>query len=442
MPETRYVKTPDGVYIAYQVVGEGPVDVAVDFHSWASNVDLMWDEPIWRPFMQEVAQFARLVLHDRRGLGESSRNVPPATLETRVADQLAVLDAIGSERPILAAAGPTGAMYALLAAGHPDRVSGFVWNQPSARAAWASDYPWGGGPEQYERSMKHAEAYGTPEQLRELVELLRAELDEPARWDEEAWLRVYGRILRNTSTPDVARDIERIWWDTDVRAVLPAIQARVALMAGTRDRIEEARHLASLIPDASVTVVEGHAGQQVRPFIEAVHRLAGIEAPPPEVETVLTTVLFTDIVGSTERQADLGDRGWRDLVQAHHAVVREALRRWRGLEADTAGDGFYATFDGPARAIRCALEIVSGVRPLGIEVRAGVHTGECEVADGKCTGLTVSIGARVAASAGPGQVLVSQTVKDLVAGSGLRFTDLGEQTLKGVPGAWRLHVVG
>lgn len=438
-PETRYVKTSDGIYLAYQVVGEGSVDIAVDFHSLLSNVDLMWDEPIWRPFLLAVPKFTRVILHDRRGLGESSRHVAAATLETRVDDQLTVLDAVGSQRPILAAAGPTGAMYALLCATHPDRVSGYVWNSPSARAAWAPDYPWGGGPDAFERAMRAAEIYGSPEHIAAVAEMIRQDLDDPASWDEASWIKTYGRIIRNTATPDVAAEIERMWWDTDVRAVLPSIQVPVSLMAGTRDQVEEAKYLATLIPKAAVTVVSGHAGQQVRPFIEAVRSLAGLDAPPPEIETVLTTVLFTDMVGSTERQAALGDRGWRELVQAHHAVVREALRRWRGLEADTAGDGFYATFDGPARAIRCAQEIVARVRRLGVEVRAGVHTGECEIADGKCSGLTVSIGARVAGAAGASQVLVSQTVRDLVAGSGLALIDLGERQLKGVPGKWRLY---
>jgi class 3 adenylate cyclase len=440
-PETRYVKTPDGVYIAYQVAGAGPVDVAADFHSLLSNVDLMWEEPIWQPFMAATAEMSRLILHDRRGLGESSRNVPAPNLETRAADLLAVLDAAGSERPILVAAGPTAAMHVLFAATHPDRVGGIVWNQPMARAAWAPDYPWGEGPDEFERTMRWADIYGTTEHARSVVEGIAAELGDPA-WATAERIDAYGRLVRNTCTPDVAREVLLMWWDTDIRAVLPAVQAPVALITGTDVPVEQAQHIAALLPNASLTVVEGHAGTAVQPVLGALRRLAGIEAPPPEVDTVLSTVLFTDIVDSTARQAALGDRGWRDLVVAHHRVVRDALKRWRGIEADTAGDGFYATFDGPARAIRCALEVVEAVRPLGIEVRAGVHTGECEIADGKCTGLTVSIGARVAASAGPSQVLVSQTVRDLVAGSGLRFTDLGERELKGVPGSWRLHIAG
>jgi class 3 adenylate cyclase len=438
IPETRYVKTPDGVYIAYQVVGDGPVDVALDFHSMLSNVDLMWEEPIWRPFLTAIPSFARMILHDRRGLGESSRNVPPANLETRVSDQLAVFDAAGSEHPVLVGPGGAGgAMQVLFAATHPDRVSGLVWYRPRARATWAPDYPWGGGPAEFERAIREAETWGTPEHARNFAEQIAVEL--PGQRVTQEILEAYGRIFRNTATPDVAREIELMWWDTDVRAVLPAVQAPVAIVS-TVNMLGEARQLASLLPNATIVVAEGGEGfQAVGPLLDAIRRVAGIESSPPEVETVLATVLFTDIVDSAALQAAVGDHSWRELIQAHHAAVRQALKRWRGVEADTAGDGFYATFDGPARAIKCALEAAAAVAPLGVEIRAGVHTGECEVADGKCTGLTVSIGARVAAAAGPGQVLVSQTVKDLVAGSRLRFTDLGERELKGVPGTWRLY---
>jgi class 3 adenylate cyclase len=228
-------------------------------------------------------------------------------------------------------------------------------------------------------------------------------------------------------------------WDTDVRAILPSVHTPVVLVTGTEDRVDEVAYIASLMPNATVHTVQGRSGIAYAPILDLMRRMAGAEPAAPELETVLATVLFTDIVESTRIQAALGDRGWRDLVQHHHALVRGALRRWRGTENDTAGDGFYATFDGPARAIRCALQIVEGVRDLDLEVRAGVHTGECELLDGKYTGIAVSIGARVASKAGPSQVLVSQTVRDLVAGSGFTFADAGEHDLKGVPGRWRLY---
>jgi class 3 adenylate cyclase/pimeloyl-ACP methyl ester carboxylesterase len=445
VPATEYVKTSDGIYIAYQVVGEGPADFVFDFNPDESNVDLMWAEPDWKPFLTGTTAFGRVIVHDRRGLGVSSRNVPPANLETRVSDLLAVLDSVGSVRPILTAGADTGAMFALFAATHPDRVTGLVWNNPVARTAWAPDYPWGQSQEEFELLMRLSDAWGTPEYSRALAEFRAAERDgmptSHARRTgiDRPTLSDYGLINRNTASPDVAREIARMTWDTDVRPILRFVHAPAVLVTGTEDRVDEAEYIATLMPNATVHTVQGRSGIAYAPILEQLRRMAGAEPTAPELETVLATVLFTDIVESTRIQAALGDRGWRDLVQHHHALVRDALRRWRGTENDTAGDGFYATFDGPARAIRCALQIVEGVRDLDLEVRAGVHTGECELLDGKHTGIAVSIGARVASRAGPSQVLVSQTVKDLVAGSGFTFADAGEHDLKGVPGRWRLY---
>jgi class 3 adenylate cyclase len=254
----------------------------------------------------------------------------------------------------------------------------------------------------------------------------------------------YARMSRHTGTPDVARELTRNWYETDIRAVLPSVKVPTLLLAQKTDPgiVEEAAYIASLMPLAefkpmrdgplSSLVVQSAALDDIRRFV-------GVEPPKPDLDTVLATILFTDIVGSTERQSALGDHTWKDLLQRHHAIVRDALQRWRGVEIDTAGDGFYATFDGPARAIRCALDIARRVQELGIEVRAGVHTGECEIVDGKCTGIAVSIGARVASTAGPSEVRVSQTVKDLVAGSGLTFEAAGEHELKGVRDRWRLY---
>ena len=258
--------------------------------------------------------------------------------------------------------------------------------------------------------------------------------------------RVIGMLSRHTTTPDVARELFRIWHETDVQGVLHSVQVPTLLLGRTMypEDVAQAEHVATLMPDAVVAPVVGdYVPEDMEPILDTIREFLGVTRPPPELGTVLSTVLFTDIVGSTERQAGLGDRAWRDLVLRHHAIVREGLERWRGVENGTAGDGFYATFDGPARAIRCAEEVVEAVRTLGIEIRAGVHTGECELIEGKPGGLTVSIGARVAARAGASEVLVSQTVKDLVAGSGLTFEDAGEHELKGVPDRWRLYrVVG
>jgi len=369
-PETRYLRVVDGTYIAYQAVGQGPVDIAFALHSYASNVDLIWEEPDWRPFLLGALQFGRVILHDRRGLGVSSRNVAPPNLETQVSDLVAVLDAIDAQHPILVSGDAGGAMHALFAATHPDRVAGMLWNNPRGRIAWAPDYPWGLGPEDIEQDIREAQNWGTREYGRSIAETREAERAGVAKaapalsLDGEGSpnINAYARINRNTATPDVAERIMRDYWETDVRAVLPAVRTPTVLVSGTRDQVAEARYVESLMPNATLRVLEGRSGLAVDAITGFLRELSGVPPAPVGLDTVLTTVLFTDIVGSTARQATLGDRKWKDVIQAHHALVREALARWHGVENDTAGDGFFATFDGPARAIRCALEIVGGVR--------------------------------------------------------------------------------
>jgi class 3 adenylate cyclase len=446
--ETRFAKTADGVYLAYQVVGSGPVDVVMDFHALAGNVDLIWDEPDWGPFLANVTEFARLIVHDRRGSGVSTRNAPPPNLETRAADLLTVLDAIASERPVLGAGASTGAMHALFAATYPDRTSGLIWNYPRPRLAWAPDYPWGQPPDAFEAALADAKKWGTTEQAREQAQNRAAQRqgvphDErhTLSVDEDA-VRRYARVTRNTFSPDVAEALTRILWQTDVRDILPSVHAPTALIVGDADppaEREEAEYVASLMPNAKVHVLPGRSGLQFEEQMAIVRELAGIERRPA-VSTVLATVLFTDIVDSTRKQAELGDRRWRELVLAHHSAVRGALSHWGGSEHDTAGDGFFASFVGPARAIHCAHEIAVRVGGLGIETRAGVHIGECELIEGKPGGLAVTIAARLLGTAGPREVVVTGTVKDLVAGSGFSFTDRGEHELKGVPDRWRLYV--
>jgi class 3 adenylate cyclase/pimeloyl-ACP methyl ester carboxylesterase len=429
--ETNYARAADGAYIAYQTVGDGPIDIAWQF-DWLGNVDAIWDARPYAEWFRGLASFARLILHDRRGTGASSRSVGPPNLETRVADFVAVLDAVGSERPVLGAALEGGAPNVLVAATMPDRVHSLFWWYPAPRSEVAPDYPWGVGSEELERNMREiAEGWGT------------AAYDEPGSPGIDAI--PWSLSSRQTSTPDAAVEMELIWRQTDVRRTLPAVTAPTLLLARDRDR-EALDHLESLMPNAHVKLFPGSS--RLLPLIveqpmvlRAIKEFIGVEAPAPELDTVLSTVLFTDIVGSTERQASLGDRGWKALVERHHALVRESLNRWRGVENDTAGDGFYATFDGPARAIRCALDIADRIRALDLEIRAGVHTGECHVIDGKIGGISVVTGSRIAAIAGPSQTLISQTVKDLVAGSGLTFEDAGEHELKGVPDRWHLYRV-
>jgi class 3 adenylate cyclase len=420
-----YVKMPDGAYIAYMTTGEGPIDVVWQPEIY-SNIDVVWQMPRWAAWFRGLATFSRLILHDRRSTGASSRNVAPPNLETRVADCLAVLDAVESERPVLGGELEGGAANVMLAATKPERVHSLFWWYPAPRSTQASDYPWGGTDQDLERRMQERATWGTPE---------FNDPDDPT----SPW----GLFSRQSSTPDVAVEQELIWRQTDVRGALPAVTSPTLLMAREHDR-EALEYLAALMPNASVRLFPG-TGDSLPSIAEqpavlrVLEEFIGVAAPEPELDTVLATVLFTDIVGSTERQAALGDWVWKELAGRHHALVRDALERWRGVEIDTAGDSFYATFDGPARAIRCAQEVTLRVQELGIQVRAGVHTGECTMIDGKIGGIGVAIGARIAASAAASEVLVSQTVKDLVAGSGITFKDAGVHELKGVPERWRLY---
>jgi class 3 adenylate cyclase len=437
--DTYYAVTPDGVYVAYQIMGDGPIDVVWQ-SDWPGNIDIEQESLFLQIWFEELASFSRLILHDRRGLGLSSRNVALPNLETRVSDLLLVLDAVGAEHPVLIGLFESGAPNALLAATRPEHVQSMVWVEPNPRCAWAPDYPWGRKPEDLEAELHDIDLWGTLAYGRWVVK------DEASRENEmppDSTAARMAKASRNACTPDVARDLLKIWYETDVRGVLSAVQVPTLILAHPerKDVFDCARDVASLIPSAELRGIPGRAWSEegVRSMADEVRRFVGAEHTPTELGTILSTVLFTDIVDSTQKQASLGDHRWRQLIERHHIVVREALERWRGVEIDTAGDGFYANFDGPARAIRCALDACRRVRDLGIEIRAGVHTGECELINEKVGGIAVSIGARVAALAGPSEVLVSQTVKDLVAGSGLTFEDSGEHELKGVPDRWRLY---
>lgn len=436
--DTHYAITPDNVYIAYQVVGDGPIDVVWQ-SDWPGNIDIEQEGLLYRIWFEELASFSRLILHDRRGIGLSSRNVPLPNLETRVSDLLMVLDAVGSEHPVLTGISESGAPNALLAATRPERVHSMVWLEPTPRCAWAPDYPWGRKPEDLEAELREIKLWGT-------LAYGRAYVQGAASRGHVIPDYVVARMAkasRNACTPDVARDLAKIWNETDVRGVLPAVQVPTLILAwpDRKDHFDRASYVASLIPGAELHGLPGVAWTEetMQSSAEEFRRFVGVERMPTELDMILSTVMFTDIVGSTQKQASLGDHGWKQLIERHHVVVREALERWRGVEIDTAGDGFYASFDGPARAIRCAQDVCSRVRDLGIEIRAGVHTGECELINDKVGGIAVSIGARAAALAGPSEVFISQTVKDLVAGSGLTFEDAGLHQLKGIPDRWHLY---
>jgi class 3 adenylate cyclase len=444
LPETRYARSGE-VSIAYQVLGEGPFDL-VYTPPFVSHVELAWDVPSAAAFFRRLASFCRLIRFDKRGTGMSDRVGTLPTLETRMDDVRAVMDAVGSERAALVGASEGGPMALLFAATYPDRAWALVLEGSYARTMWAPDYPWGVREEEFERELaEEMQSWGTRDDSLRIAQAL-APSGSMRDWEPLA------RVIRQGASPGAARDLERMAREIDVRHVLPAIQIPTLVLNRAEEgsfTVASSRHLAEQIAGARHVELPGRDHAL---FVGDPERLAGLieeflteawsELPQrADPSTVLATVLFTDIVGSTEKMAELGDRRWRELLNDHHSVVRRQLARYRGIEMDTAGDGFFARFDGPARAIQCAQAITGAVRPLGIEVRAGLHTGECELADGKVAGIAVSIGARIAATAEPNEVLVSSTVKDLVAGSGLTFGDRGSRTLKGVPGEWRLYAV-
>ena len=444
VPDTRYATSGD-VAIAYQVLGEGPFDVVWTPPS-VSHVEIVWEVPGLAAFFARMARFCRLILFDKRGTGMSDRVGSAPTLETRMDDLRAVMDAADSERAAIIGVSEGGPMAILFAAAYPTRVWALVLEGSYARTLWAPDYPWGMRDHEFDRDLAEGtQQWGTPEHSMDVARAL-------APSGTEADRRALAKMMRHGASPGAARDLERMSRDIDVRHALPAIQIPTLVINNAQEDpfiVAGSRHLAEHIPGArhiefpgsdhalSVTDPERMAGE-LESFLED----AWQELPRrSETTTVLATVLFTDIVGSTERMAELGDREWRGLLQAHHNLVRRQLARFRGVEMDTAGDGFFARFDGPARAIACAQAITEAVTELGIQVRAGLHSGECEVADGKIAGIAVSIGARITALAQPREVLVSSTVRDLVAGSGLTFTDRGNHQLKGVPGEWHLYAV-
>lgn len=434
VPQTRYTKSGD-VHIAYQVFGEGPFDLVL-VPGFVSHLEAQWDNREIAAMLQRLGRFSRLICFDKRGTGLSDRG-PIPTLEQRMDDVRAVMDAVGSERAALFGISEGGPMSLLFAATYPARTRGLVIYGSYARRAWARDHPIGRTEAEMQAVFETMEReWGGP---------VGIEIWAPSRAEDEHFKRWWASYLRQAASPGTAISVMRMNMEIDVRHVLPSIRVPTLILHRTGDRltsVEQGRYLASKIPSALYVELPGedHApfvGDETRLLDEIEEFLTGVPANR-EDDRVLATVLFTDIVGSTERAAAAGDRQWRDLLAQHHAAVRRELVRFRGREIDTAGDGFLATFDGPARAVRCAARVVEAVRPLGLELRAGLHTGECQMLGDKVSGIAVHVGARVAGHARGGEVLVSGTVKDLVAGSGLRFEPRGAQVLKGVPGEWSL----
>ena len=443
-PETRYALSGD-VHIAYQVVGDGPFDL-VFVPGFVTHMELQWRLPGMEGFLRGLGSFSRLIRFDKRGTGMSDPVSGAPNLETRMDDVRAGMDAVGSRRAAFYGLSEGAAMSILFAATYPERTAALVVRSCSPRTLWAPDFPWGRSEEAYQHETDRAlQVFSLRAEAREAVRALGMQNDN----EVEAFID----FIRYGASPGMLERLYRMNKEIDIRQVLPTVRVPALVMHGSDDqvvpvavgaytaqRLRSARFIE--LPGVGHLALSTRGTQiqvEIERFLTDVWQTGGWEDTEPD--RMLATVLFTDIVESTAKAIELGDRRWRDLLERHHILVRRELLRYRGREVDTAGDGFLAAFDGPARAIRCACAIVHGVRDLGLSVRAGLHTGECEVADGKIAGIAVHTGARVAALAATDEVLVSNTVRDLVAGSGIQFSDRGPHALKGIPGEWRLFAV-
>ena len=438
-PETRYARSGD-VHIAYQVFGEGDLDVVL-VPGYTTHVELVWEHEPSARFMERLASFARVISFDRRGSGLSDPVAEAPTFEQRMDDVRAVMDAAGSERAALIGISEGVPMSILFAATYPQRVHALVCSGGMARSTYADDYPWAVPAEALvEAGLELILPHWGDGSLIEVV--------APSQADDPQSRAFFGRMQRATASPGMMTALARMFLDVDVRDVVPTVHAPALVIHRVHDRLVNVRHgrwLAEHLPNARLVELPG--GDHF-PWYEGADEWLGEvqefltgSRPLPEPERVLATVLFTDIVDSTRTAAELGDHRWREILERHQRAVRDSLGRFQGREVKSTGDGVLATFDGPARAIRCARAIVEESEPLGIRIRAGLHTGECEVMGDDIGGIAVHIAARVSALAQGGEVLVSRTVKDLVVGSGIAFADRGAHTLKGVADTWQLHAV-
>ena len=439
VPETRYARSGD-LQIAYQVVGEGPPDIVL-ISSYLSNVELFWELPSFARFFGRLASFSRLILFERRGSGMSDGIAGATPLEEQIDDVQAVTDAVGSDQPVLFSYLEGCGLTALFAASHPDLVRALVLVSPQPRLVAGPGYEWAPSIEQRAAFVKDiVEFWGTDSPANPLAALVAGQ-DERLR-------RLMARIQRLAMSPAAAAASLAMIGETDVRDVLASVQCPTLVLRPEEETYLDERHsryVAEHIPDARYAELPGEGpfwlGEEEAVANEIQHFLTGVRRPVVS-DRVLATVLFTDIVGSTERAAELGDSAWRSLLERHDGLVREEVERHRGRFVKSLGDGALAVFDGPSRAISSATALRDGVRDLDLEIRAGLHTGECELLPGDDVGgLAVHIGARVSSLAGPGEVLVSSTVRDLIVGSGQTLTDRGEHELKGVPGPWRIFAV-
>ena len=430
-PEIQYARN-GGVAIAYQVVGEGEIDLVL-VPDWVSNLVFWWQSPHWRGFYERLSRSFRLILFDKRGTGLSDHGPLYAALETRMEDMRAVLEAVGSSRAVVFGSQEGTLMGTLYAASYPERTRALVLFHPA---------PAGVGTESREAQedlSRLRERWGTPEFSDEILQLVSPSLSQ-----DEEYRRWHVDALRVGATPAAAYALNRAYEESDLTEVLPAVRVPTLVLyrqTNSEAETDAALEVARRIPGARTMRLSGSDYADIFLSPEAadeIERFVAGDEPAAIPESFLTTVMFTDLVGSTERAAAVGDHAWRELLASHHALIRRELARYRGEERDTAGDGFFATFDGPARAIRAAHSIIAGLESLDLHARVGIHVGECELHDHKPAGVAVNIGSRVTSLAGPGEVLVTRTVHDLVAGSGLRFAKRGTHQLKGVPGKWEL----
>ncbi|MDJ0955926.1 MAG: adenylate/guanylate cyclase domain-containing protein [Arenicellales bacterium] len=438
IPETHYTWSGD-ISIAYQVIGEGPVDLVV-VPGWVSNIDLFWEEPSFVRFFQGLTAFSRVLLFDKRGCGLSDKVLHAPTLEERMDDVLAVMDAVGSERASLFGYSEGGSMSSLFAASYPERTEALIICGGYARKLKTEDYEWGTSEEENEAYFEALpDVWGGPVG----IETIAPSMAKDARFRQ--W---WAKFLRNSASITTSILVSRANTSVDIRHILPSIQVPTLILHARYDpmvTIENGRYLAEQIPGATLVELDtpdhlpwvGNPEQvlaEVRRFLTGKHDMH-------DVDRAVVTVLFTDIVDSTKLASELGDTAWRDLLEAHNVAVRRELEIHRGKEVKSTGDGFHAVFNGPARGIRCGLAIQEATNRIGLSVRVGMHTGECELRSNQIEGVAVHIAARVAALARGGEVLVSQTVKDLVAGANFSFEDRGVHALKGVPDEWRVLAV-
>jgi class 3 adenylate cyclase len=438
-PQTRYARSGE-IGIAYQTIGEGEMDVVVAF-PFISHLDLLWENPAQARFMRRLGSFARVILFDRRGVGLSDPAGGAPNLEERMDDVRAVMDAAGSERAALLGMSEGSTMCMLFAATYPERVSALVLLGAMARSTAAPDYPW--APEKEAVDEAEVELVGPMWGQGATIDIFSPSLaDDPRAREYQA------RLERQAASPMRVQQLFEMFLDTDVRGALPLIQAPTLVLHRRHDRAvnhRAARWLAEQIAGSRYVELEGEdhfpwVGDSEAALAAIEEFLTGVR-PRPQTERALATVLFTDIVDSTRLAGELGDRRWRELLEQHQELVRERLRHFEGREVKTTGDGFLATFDGPTRAVECARAIADEMPSLGIEVRAGLHTGEVELIGDDIGGIAVHVAARISALAGAGEVLTSRTVRDLAAGSGIAFEGFGRHSLKGVPDEWDVYAV-